>query len=332
MPSALLEHPKKKRANHSLSVSADRREIAFYDYPTGVAQLISASLVGFPIYTLARLQGLALSPPAFRGLGLVKALEGEGLKIIDMGDIKLQKLSKDSGPKKFRNSTYVAKATERIRRAAGQASEREFAIFVGGECSLVMGSLSGMKSRRRGRAGILWMDAHGDFNTPETTPSGFIGGMCLALACGRGRPLSQETEEGRGPLLGEDAVVHLGSRALDRLEEITMKESEITLVSAKELRKGGAAEYGRRAARLLSDRCDWCVLHIDLDVIDPREMPAVNFLEPNGISTEDVLLGARGLKETGKLKAVEFTSYDPLRDANRACGRRVVKLISRLSG
>ena len=294
--------------------------------------MISASLVGFPIYTLARLQGLALSPPAFRGLGLVKALEGEGLKIIDMGDIKLQKLSKDSGPKKFRNSTYAAKGTERIRRAAGQASERELAIFVGGECSLVMGSLSGMRGRRRGRAGILWMDAHGDFNTPETTPSGFIGGMCLALACGRGRPLSQETEEGRGPLLGEDAVVHLGSRALDRLEEITMKESEITLVSAKELRKGGAADYGRRAARLLSDRCDWCVLHIDLDVIDPREMPAVNFLEPNGISTEDVLLAARGLKETGKLKAVEFTSYDPLRDANRSCGRRVVKLISRLSG
>ncbi|TLX98861.1 MAG: hypothetical protein E6K89_00285, partial [Thaumarchaeota archaeon] len=204
---------------------------------------------GFPIYTLARLQGLALSPPALRGLGLVKALEGEGLKITDMGDIKLQKLSKDSGPKKFRNSTYAAKGTERIRRAAGQASERELAILVGGECSLVMGSLSGMKSRRRGRAGILWMDAHGDFNTPETTPSGFIGGMCLALACGRGRPLSQETEEGRGPLLGEDAVVHLGSRALDRLEELAMKESEITLVSAKELRKGGAADYGRRAAR-----------------------------------------------------------------------------------
>ena len=294
--------------------------------------MISASLVGFPIYTLARLQGLALSPPALRGLGLVKALEGEGLKITDMGDIKLQKLSKDSGPKKFRNSTYAAKGTERIRRAAGQASERELAIFVGGECSLVMGSLSGMKSRRRGRAGILWMDAHGDFNTPETTPSGFIGGMCLALACGRGRPLSQETEEGRGPLLGEDAVVHLGSRALDRLEEIAMKESEITLVSAKELRKGGAADCGRRAAKLLSDRCDWCVLHIDLDVIDPREMPAVNFLEPNGISTEDVLLAARGLKETGKLKAVEFTSYDPLRDANRSCGRRVVKLLSRLSG
>src|SRR5437879_13616383 len=100
MTSAVLIQSMMKMANHSLSVSADRREIAFYDYPTGVAQLISASLVGFPIYTLARLQGLALSPPAFRGLGLVKALEGEGLKITDMGDIKLQKLSKDSGDRK----------------------------------------------------------------------------------------------------------------------------------------------------------------------------------------------------------------------------------------
>jgi len=313
-------------------ICVNGRKIAFYDYPTGVAQLISASLVGFPIYTLTRLRGLALSPPALRGLGLVTMLERESLKITDMGDIKLQKLSQDSGPKKFRNSMHMAGWTERIRRAAGQASEREFAIFLGGECSLVLGSLSGMKGRRRGRAGILWMDAHGDFNTPETTPSGFIGGMCLALACGRGPPLSQEPEDSGGPLLEEDAVVDRGSRALDRLEEIAMKESEIMLVSAKELRKGGAAVYGRRAARLLSDRCDWCVLHIDLDVIDPREMPAVNFLEPNGISTEDVLLAARGLKETGMLKAVEFTSYDPLTDANRSCGRRVVNLISRLSG
>ena len=197
---------------------------------------------------------------------------------------------------------------------------------------MVMGSLTGMGSRRRGRGGMLWMDAHGDSNTPETTPSGFIGGMCLALACGRGPPFQRGTEYSPEPLLREDAVVHLGSRALDRPEERAMKESEITLVSAKELRKGGAADHGRRAAKLLSDRCDWCVLHIDLDVIDPREMSAVSFLEADGISTEDVLLAARGLKETGRLKAVEFASYDPLKDANRTCGRRVVKLISRLCG
>jgi arginase len=294
--------------------------------------LIGASLVGFPIYTLTRLQGLALSPPALRDLGVVKALQREGLEITDMGDIKLRKLSKDSGSKKFRNSTYMADATERIRGVTGRVSEREFTILLGGECSLVIGSLSGMESRRRGRAGILWMDAHGDFNTPETTPSGFIGGMCLALACGRGPPLSRETGVSRGPLLGEDAVIHLGSRALDRAEERAMRESEITLVPAKELRRGGAEDYGRRAAKLLSDRCDWCVLHIDLDVIDPIEMPAVNFLEPNGISSEDVILAARGLKGTGRLRAIEFTSYDPLRDANRACGRRVVSLISRLCG
>ena len=175
------------------------------------------------------------------------------------------------------------------------------------------------------------MDAHGDFNTPGTTPSGFIGGMCLALACGRGPPLSRQAQEGREPLLGEDAVIHLGSRALDRQEEMAMKESEITLVSANELRKG-VEDYGRRAAKLLSDRSDWCVLHIDLDVIDPSEMPAVNFLETNGVSTEDVLLAARGLKETGRLKAIEIASYDPRRDSDRSCGRRVVKLISRLCG
>ena len=263
-------------------------------------------------------------------MGLVKALEREGLEVTDLGDVRLQKLSRDGGPENYRNSTYFAKATERIRRTAERLPEREFAIFLGGECSLVMGSLSGMEGRRSGRAGMLWMDAHGDFNTPETTPSGFIGGMCLALACGRGPPLLRGTEES-GPLLREDAVVHLGSRALDRQEERAMKESGMMLVSAKELKRG-VSDYGRSAAKLLSDRCDWCVLHIDLDVIDPREMPAVNFLEPNGLSTEDVLLAARSLKETGRLKAIEVTSYNPLRDASRSRARKVVKLISRLCG
>src|SRR5712692_7502885 len=131
-------------------ICVNGRKIAFYDYPTGVAQLISASLVGFPIYTLTRFRGMALSPPALRGLGLVAMLERESLKITDMGDIKLQKLSQDSGPKKFRNSMHMAEWTERIRRAAGQASEREFAIFLGGECSLVLGSLSGMKGSAKG--------------------------------------------------------------------------------------------------------------------------------------------------------------------------------------
>ena len=254
-----------------------------------------------------------------------------GIEFVDLGDVQLERLAKDEGPEKLRNFGRMIQATESLRGAISRILELDLAILLGGECTLALGTLAGLRSReRRGRAGILWMDAHGDFNTPETTPSGFVGGMCLAFACGRGPPLSPTLEDLK-PLLEEDAVVHFGSRALDPLERMALSESEITLVSARELRKDPAG-FGRSAAKLLSDRCDWCVLHIDLDVIDPGEMPAVNFPESEGISTRDLLLVGRGFKGVERLRAVEFTSYSPLKDTSRESGRRGVEVISQLIG
>ena len=188
-----------KKANSSLSVSAvDGREIAFYGYPTGAARLIGALLVGFPIYTMTRLRGLALSPRALRRLGLVEALEREGLKITDMGDVKLQKLSKDSGPKKFRNPTHTAEATERIRRAALRVPEREFAIFLGGECSLVMGSLSGMKNRRRGEPGCSGWTRMGTSTAPRRPLPASSEECASSWHAGEGRPSHEKPKRGGG--------------------------------------------------------------------------------------------------------------------------------------
>ncbi len=175
------------------------------------------------------------------------------------------------------------------------------------------------------------MDAHGDFNTPEnpeTTPSGFIGGMCLAFACGPGRKLSPDIEASR-PLLDEERVVHVGSRSLDPGEDEALLNS-VKLFSTNEVKEKGAKEVARKAAKHLSDSSDWIIAHLDVDVFDPSIMPGVNFPEPGGLTSRDILEIFRELQSTGKLKVVDLTAYNPSMDPKGRDQSMLLELAPRL--
>ena len=287
------------------------------------------ALIGLPIYTLAKFKGLGKSPKILRGRGIGDAVHKQFDSFRDLDDAKLSDLKEDVGPENFRNSVSYLRDINVIKSASARFLKEEFAVIVGGDCSLVVGSVAGIKEKFTGKPGMLWMDAHGDFNTPETSPSGYIGGMCLALACGRGPRLSAQIESSR-PLLHEDALVHVGSRALDQLEEKAMRDSEMKLLASQTIHKQDIRAVAAEAAGFLADRSDWIILHLDLDVIDPREMPAVNFAEPDGLSSKAVLAISKALHSTGKLKALEVTSYNPLNDVNGKTGEMVVDLVSRI--
>jgi arginase len=175
----------------------------------------------------------------------------------------------------------------------------------------------------------LWIDAHGDFNTPETTISGFIGGMCLALACGRGPKLTSSIEKTR-PLLREENLVLVGSRSLDPLESEIMQASSLRSYSASEVHEAGAPEIAREAARYLAERSDWIVCHIDVDAIDPTVISAVNFQEHGGLTLEETRIVVRELFRTQKVKAIILAGYNPLLDQNNYSGNELVKLTSQI--
>ncbi len=175
------------------------------------------------------------------------------------------------------------------------------------------------------------MDAHGDFNTPEnpeTTPSGFIGGMCLAFTYGRGPRLSPDIEASR-PLLDEERVVHVGSRALDPGEDEALL-NPVKLFSAKDVKKKGATEVARKAAKHLSDSSDWIIAHLDVDVLDPSVMPGVHFPEPGGLTSQDILEIFRALHSTGKLKVIDLTAYNPAGDPEKQGQSLLLDLAPRL--
>ncbi len=290
----------------------------------------TVSLVGLPFYSMSRYNGMGLAVSALRRLGIADVISNRSRSFRDRGDVTLSTIMEDSGPQNLRNFPQFIEDTKTVYRAiSGWEEPDDFVFCLGGECALVTGAMAAFRKRFEGRPGILWMDAHGDFNTPDTSPSGFIGGMCLALTCGRGPHLTDEIERSR-PLVTEENVIHVGSRALDSSEAKAMEDSALELYPTSKLHQVGTPQIAEIAAHNLAERCDWIVCHLDVDVIDPRTIPAVNFPTPgDALTMEEVVTIVKSLRDTGKLKVFNLTAYNPMMDNyNYECGTKILKLVS----
>ena len=224
-------------------------------------------------------------------------------------------------------TTEIGTAFELNRLLAEQVrsaiSSRMFPIVLAGNCNSCLGTLAGIG---QSRVGIVWFDAHGDFNTPETTLSGFFDGMGLAMATGRcWRPLLG-TIPGFNPV-PEANVLHLGARDLDPEEERLLRRSEIELIMP-----GGAESSFRQvvdtALNQLRDKVAKIYLHVDMDVLDAGEALPNQLAVPGGLSVEFVeeLIGM--LKERFEICAGAITSFDPNYDKDDkvlAAGIRIAK-------
>lgn len=284
------------------------------------------TLIGLPLCTSSKNKGMAAAVKVLREAGVTDSLRKNVGTFQDAGDVRLSEIDADSGPKNLTNFPQFLQDTGTVQSAVGRVDGEGLVFGLGGECSICVGTLAGLKPKVKGKPGVIWIDAHGDFNTPETTPSGFIGGMCLALACGRGPKLDDITQDGK-PLVSEENVVHMASRALDPLESENMSSSALKIYSAATLRNEGITSTVNLAATSLADRCDWITCHLDVDSLDPKMMPAVDFPEQNGLTFEEAKAIVRAVLGTGKLKLFELAGYDPTLDRNRTCAIRLIRLL-----
>ena len=238
-------------------------------------------------------------------------------------EVKIPPLRKDVREGLMKNFAHFKDASVRIFEAAGSV-DAEQALVIGGECSETVGAMAAFARKLGGRPGMLWLDAHGDFNTPSTSPSGYIGGMCLAMACGRPQDLNLDL--GRAPL-GEERLVHVGSRALDQPEVEAFNSSPAKLFTAQQVRKTGAAEVAEEAARHLENRSDWIAVHLDVDVVDPSLIPAVNYPTPGGLTIDEASMIMRTTARTGKLRVLEVAAYNASKDRGASSAKAVVALV-----
>lgn len=182
-----------------------------------------------------------------------------------------------------------------------------FPLVLAGNCNSCVGTIAGLDPKR---LGIIWFDAHGDFNTPETTVTGFLDGMGLAMATGRGWSSLLKTIPGFEPV-PDRCVVHVGSRDLDMQERKMLEEADVALVTINPEGETGFIRALEAAIVTLKNRADGVYLHIDMDVLEVGKGKPNHLAVPGGLPSGIVEKAIRIIKEHLKLEGCAIASYDP---------------------
>jgi arginase len=210
----------------------------------------------------------------------------------------------------------------------GAAAAGRLPLVLAGNCNVTLGVHAGLtRAAVAGPHAVVWLDAHGDFNTPATTLTGYLDGMPLAMLTGRAYPDLWE-RLGAGPL-DERLVLHVGGRDLDPAERQALEDSDVTVVDADGLGRHGLGAALRGALDALAGRAREQAfssaasrppahLHVDIDVLDPAAAPGVSFPAPGGLATAELIRAIALVRERFTLQALSLTSFDPARDRDGA--------------
>jgi arginase len=254
--------------------------------------------------------GMARAPEEILARGLLEGLDAE--RGIIRTEIRLQGHDAARGGAVAATvaATVAELGRETARAVANARGRGRFPLILSGGCISAVGVVAGLQ--RMGRdVGAVWLDAHGDFNTPESSPSGYWDGMALAAVCGRSLPEVFKPIELR-PLHFRN-VVHLGGRAFDPPEIDDIRRLHLTVVPSDEVGTEATRTLIAQAADGANATRDF-YLHLDLDGLDPREAPAVNRPVPNGPSVEDLFFALRGQTPAAMtLAGMDFDRVDEAR-------------------
>jgi arginase len=296
--------------------------------PRRLAVLGAASSIGIRPYdgeTEAR--HLDRAPDTLRKLGLI-----DRLAAVDLGNVTPAPYRDFTRPPGgVRNEQEVADYSRALaeRVAAGIADDR-FLLVLGGDCSIVLGSLLGASQGGERRLGLAYFDAHADFATPQESLTGSAASMCLALAVGRGdSPLARLA--GTRPLVRAEDTAVIGRRYIgqDRYGDAALHASDILDLSGA-FANGKPAEMAATAAldRVAHSGLAGFWIHIDADVLEPSVMPAVDSPEPGGPNIEELAAVVRQLVRHPRALGMQITIYDPALDPEQECARRLVTLLA----
>lgn len=288
-------------------------------------------LFGVPMDLGQRRRGVDMGPSALRYAGLNRRLAGLGYHVVDNGNLDVP-LPETAPPddSRARHLDSVARVCRAVCSAAlGCLEQHETPIFLGGDHSISIGTVSAIATYGQ-PVGVLWVDAHGDFNTPETTPSGNIHGMALAALLGQGPP--ELTHIGRpGPKLRPADVVLIGVRDLDYREREALRHSGVLVLTMRDVDEMGLAGAARKALEHLSGLAR---LHVslDMDALDPNEAPGVGTPVPGGLAYREAHLLMEILHDSGRVASLDIVEVNPILDERNRTARLGVELAASLFG
>lgn len=286
-------------------------------------------IIGIPMDLGQSRRGVDMGPSAVRYAGLAAKLQQLGYETVDSGNLDIPGHDTLKGTSLAERLIPISESCGRIYNIAGETIARgEVPIFLGGDHSIAIGTVGGVT--HAGEAGLLWIDAHGDFNTPETSASHNVHGMALATLLGRGP--AELTAIGRpGMKVKPEHVVLVGVRDLDPGEREMLKQSGCTVFTMREIDEIGIHAVLRQALA----RFDYLArihLSLDLDVMDPLEAPGVGTPSPGGLTYREGQLIMEMLADTRKLHSVDIVEINPILDIQNRTAQVAVNLLASLFG
>lgn len=296
-------------------------------------------IIGVPQDLGASRRGVDMGPSSLRIGGIHSAIERLGYEVIDYGNIKchdieesLRSTSKQEEETKLRHLNHIIETSELMKFTINRAIEENcFPLILGGDHSINIGTMLGLrKLNDNGKTGILWVDAHADFNTAETTVSGNIHGMPLAVNTGRGD--ERLIQLGPAPNLIEENVALIGVRDIDPLEAELLKESNVHVFTMSTIDENGFAESARNAIHLATKDVNYLHVSFDIDSLDPREAPGTGTPVSGGLTYREAHLLMELVHDTGKLTSMELVEINPTLDDANKTARLGVELISSALG
>ena len=296
----------------------------------------SIEVIGVPIDLGAGRRGVDMGPSAIRIADLESRLEQLGHKVEDFGDLDVMiPETQQVGKGSLRYKEAILKTcAELCREVERSLSEGRMPLVLGGDHSLAIGSVAGSTVHygKQGESlGLIWFDAHGDANTPETTPSGNIHGMSLAVSLGLGDPDLVKLGD-RVPKVQARNTVLIGIRDLDNGEREILKRSGCTVYTMRDLDERGMRDVVDEAIRIASDGTAAIHLSFDMDVIDPEDAPGTGTPVWGGITYREAHLAMEMINDRAEIAAIDIVEVNPVLDSQNMTGILAAELAQSVLG
>ena len=282
-------------------------------------------IIGVPIDLGADRRGVDMGPSAIRYSHLQQKLEELGYTVQDEGnvDVPIAEMCKITNPK----LKYIDCIIPMSRRVSGAVSTSmqagHFPLVIGGDHSLSIGSVRGAARNRK--LGVIWIDAHADFNTAETTPSGNIHGMSLAILCGLGDKSLVQLWDETIPVIDPRNIAIIGARDLDTGEKANLRDAGTMVMSMEQVDRYGMVTVVEKAIEHVTRDTDGIYLSLDLDALDPRHAPGVGTPVPAGLTEREAHLACELIAETGKLVGMDVVEVNPILDIQNQTAKLAVE-------
>lgn len=290
------------------------------------------SIIGVPQDLGADRRGVDMGPSAIRYANVKERLEKSGYDVVDHGNLNVPtpETYKVENTKN-RYLKEVKMVNEELANLVSRVlKEERFPLILGGDHSIGIGSIAGIAKHKKD-FGVIWFDSHGDLNTPETSPSGNIHGMSLAVSLGYGHP-DLVNILGFAPKIKPENVVIIGARHLDKGEKELIKKLGIRVWTMHEIDRLGMSKVMDEAIMHLKKNTDGVHLSFDLDGLDPIDAPGVGTPVTGGLTYREGHLAMEMLSEAGFLISAEFVEVNPILDHRNKTAEVAVGLMGSAFG